>query len=146
MQMKADALQGTAILDAVKTIDACMHCDVLRLLSASQANEWVQECRVGRAAIPARHTMEFIHENLALVYGADKVFGLLNVNGRQCCQSCFKNAYGFDKSVFSDAKTCVEAGETCGSRKDETVFVKGRGITKLQPRVSLQDGEVCYGK
>ena len=99
-------------MDGVKEIDGCKGCDVLAPLSASGGNEWVRGCRVASAAIPGRHKKEFIHEALQSVYNSqDKTFGVITVNERQCCLTCFKCAYGFDKSVFSEAKICVENGE-----------------------------------
>ena len=122
IDMAVALMQAESIAKAVEAISACTSCDVFMCekrsqggvgcMSPGQGLAWVRECRLASQQIRPRHKKEFIYEVLREVYNcAEKCFGVVTMNERQGCLKCFRNAYGFDDSVFSAAKKAVERGE-----------------------------------
>jgi hypothetical protein len=93
--MRAEALSAGSILEAMNLIDKCASCDAFGSMTISESNEWVKQCRLASVAIPGRHKKEFICLELQDVVqetGESPKFGVVNVNGRQCCSQCFRSA------------------------------------------------------
>ena len=131
--MRAEALSAGSILEAMNLIDKCASCDAFGSMTISESNEWVKQCRLASVAIPGRHKKEFICLELQDVVqetGESPKFGVVNVNGRQCCTQCFRSAYGFDKSVWYVARRAVANGDLVeeGAPKEHT----GRGVNKQE--------------
>ena len=108
-QMHKDMLCQESIWKSCCCIDECQNCDVntgnLSVMNAFHT--WLYECRVESINIPGGHKKEFITDKLLEVRKAEsdtEDFNLVTQNNRQCCETCFKEAMGFDKSVWSTAR------------------------------------------
>jgi hypothetical protein len=61
------------------------------------------------------------------VSGTHPTFHRIIVNGRDCCEECFKLAYGFDKSVWAAARKAVGLGYITKIDDDKDDGKDGRG-------------------
>ena len=146
MEMSASLLEAKEIMNAVRLIDKCQECDVIAPLTASDANAWVTDCRLASAAIQGRRKKEFVHEALEDAFNAtDNKFMRITVNGRQCCSECFRCAYGFDKSLWSDATRSVSNGDMEDVGRAESEGEKKQEESKFWCRLKYKDnaGSIC---